>query len=381
MQAMLQNPRARILLFLGIVLLMVGAALLLRGREQAGEDSTPLRSFYFQARVEVEHDVRPGEEDEVLDTIRGWYEAPERWRWEVSHSDPARVEEGSIQVSDGDGVWFYERPTNTYYRLGIDEYFSALPPDMRGKPPILVASFLVGPLPYADAERFFASWAGVTLQQRDGGVVLGRPTLAVVLTRGSNTTTFWLDRQHPFVLKYESATPGSPVSLVRAEVTELKLGSGVNDRQFRFEPPAGSRQVDPPAQPAGGSATGGSMGVGEVQVPPGFLKPAYLPEGYGSTKATNTSGLGGVTQFSVRLERSGEGAAPAYLIIEEQMRAGGLPQSLKTGDAVRVGGQEAFRQTQAGELRLVWAEGDVVVTLRTDKLPFQELLKVAESME
>ena len=68
------------------------------------------------------------------------------------------------------------------------------------------------------------------------------------------------------------------------------------------------------------------------------------------------------------------------LTIDQQMRAGGLPQSLRTGTPVSVQGSEGFRSRNGDEEQLVWSQGDVVITLRSPSLPFEELLRVAESM-
>jgi hypothetical protein len=71
----------------------------------------------------------------------------------------------------------------------------------------------------------------------------------------------------------------------------------------------------------------------------------------------------------------------AYLEIEEQSRVGGLPPSLKIGTPLRVSGKEAYRSDDAGETVLTWSAGDIIVTLRSNALSLDELIKIGESMK
>jgi outer membrane lipoprotein-sorting protein len=359
-----------------VILLLGGVALLLASG--GGSTREQLTSYYFEAHVEVVQDEAAFGDQEPLDTVRGWYESPGMWRWEFSDSDPARSEEGSVQVSDGQTVWYYDRPTNTYFRQSLAGYNEGKPPELTDGPPLLAAGFLIGWLPYGDKDRFFQPWG--EREERDGGQVAGLETRQVIVTLGDTTTTFWLDRELPFILKFEAKAPGTPQSLVRAEITEVSLNKGVEGQPFSFEPPKDAREVDAPGRQVSSSSGSSSIGGSTIDVPEGFLSPAYVPTGYAtvSSQGTSSSTLGGQqTQFSVRLEMEG---VEGYLQLDEQYRAGGLADSQRTGQPLSIGNAEAYDQSTGAIVRLVWAQGDIVVTVMSDVLPMSELLRLAESM-
>lgn len=166
---------------------------------------------------------------------------------------------------------------------------------------------------------------------------------------------------------------------LRATVTELDYNSDVSDALFRFVPPAGAQETDPTAGPTAGRSTLGPVGGSEVKPPAGFLAPSYLPDGLLNSGEVSTQAADGrVTAHEVRLARTRGG--PPELVIQQQFRAGGLPSSLAVGLPVSVGGNPGFRSTVGGEETLVWARGDIIVTLRSAQLPFEELLRIAEGM-
>jgi hypothetical protein len=68
------------------------------------------------------------------------------------------------------------------------------------------------------------------------------------------------------------------------------------------------------------------------------------------------------------------------VVIQEQFRAGGLPDSLKSGASLTIGGNTAYRSDAGGETRLTWSVGDIIITLTTDALPLEELQRIGESM-
>jgi hypothetical protein len=81
------------------------------------------------------------------------------------------------------------------------------------------------------------------------------------------------------------------------------------------------------------------------------------------------------TRYLVLLE-SGD----SFIEIEEQFRAGGLPQSQKTGEPTSVAGDPAYLQVTDEVMRLVWGRGDIVITLSANALDEIELTRIAESM-
>ena len=73
---------------------------------------------------------------------------------------------------------------------------------------------------------------------------------------------------------------------------------------------------------------------------------------------------------------SGDG----YIVLQQSLRAGGIPKALRSGSPVELDGREAYRQVEDGLTRLVWSDGDIVALLEADALPFEELLRIARSM-
>ena len=69
-----------------------------------------------------------------------------------------------------------------------------------------------------------------------------------------------------------------------------------------------------------------------------------------------------------------------YVLLQQRLRAGGIPEALRYGAPVEFDGREAYRQQQDGLTRLVWSDGDIVALLEADALPFEELFRVARSM-
>jgi outer membrane lipoprotein-sorting protein len=336
-----------------------------------GNDAAPasLTSYYFRATIEVE-----GDDDDVLGAVLGWYEAPDRWRWDFGDGRE-EPDAGAVQVSDGETVVYYDRETNTYTRQPLAEYNEGRPAELTEGPPVIAGGFFIGWLPYGDRERFFKAWQDAVIEEDDGGKVAGRPADAVTVTRQGSSTTLWVDSKLPFVLKYESVSPGGPQGVLRVEVVEIELNGDVEDEVFDFEPAALALEVEAPEGNFGRSFSGNS-GSGMVAAPEGFLTSAYVPEGYNVVGTGETYlGLGLLSRFSVRWESGDE-----YLTMVQQFRAGGLSETQKQGRHVSTEGLEGYDQSSGGVTKLVFARGDIVVTLEASALSLDELLRVAEGL-
>jgi outer membrane lipoprotein-sorting protein len=375
--SLLRDRRVVFIALVVVVGAVVAGGICLLSRDRGSEEeSNGLTSYEFEARVEVETDRN--EADDVLDTVRGWYVAKDRWRWEFSNSDPGRVEEGSIQVSDGKSVWWYDRPTNTYYRQDLEEYRASLPPELGEGPTLLFLSLPIGPVP----PRLAAVFAGDPIGREE---VAGRPAQILQSTRADpgreGTTTVWLDEEFPFILKF-SAMDAAGINSATAEAVSLSFNDRLEGDLFRFEVPPGAKEVQaPPADPLLStgvfSSTSSHIGPGtNFSVPAGFLRPGYVPAGF-NARGTSTSGGQSATTFvSLRFETGAGG----YLVLEQQIRAGGLAESHKQGRQVDVAGGTGYETNAGAERRLVWAHGDMVLKLLSDVLPLQELLRIAASV-
>jgi hypothetical protein len=157
----------------------------------------------------------------------------------------------------------------------------------------------------------------------------------------------------------------------------LEFGANIDDNVFGFVPPADAVEVSPIGS-SSGSMSSGTIGNSMVPTQEGFLAVPYVPPGYitvGSGSSQQTGGRTTSTRVSLGIERE------ASLFIEQQYRAGGgLPGMPAAGTPVRVNGHEGFRTKANGEERLVWSDGDIIVTIRSSTLPFDELMRIAEAM-
>jgi outer membrane lipoprotein-sorting protein len=353
---------------------LLAVVALIAAHASPDRERAALMSYYFEARIES------GQEDDVLDTLRGWYHAPDRWRFEFGDSNPERALAGGAYVSDGENVWFYSSETNTYSRQSTADYYANYPPELRGAPLFPSLSILIGPLP-GGRDAFLSdsgTYGWTVLERSEGGVIAGRETEFVRLGVQGGEMHLWLDRQYSFVLRYVVPGGGSMADRLTVEVAGVSFDQHVDEGRLVFAAPEGSREV---ALSSGGSSSGsGSAGPhsSDIQAPAGFLTPGYVPGSY-VTQMTESSyaGAGDIaTRHLARLEAGEDG----YLEIEQQFRAGGLAESQRTGDSVSIGGVQGYDQSAGGVTRLVWANGDVVVRLSSDSLPFDELTRIAESM-
>jgi outer membrane lipoprotein-sorting protein len=378
MPSLIRDRRVVVAAFAVVVAIAVAGGFWLLSRDGGSEQvSNGLTSYEFEARLEVETDRN--ETDHLLDTIRGWYAGNDRWRWEFSSSDPARVEDGFSQVSDGKSVWWYDRPTNKYYRQDLEEYRASQPPELGEGPTLLFSGLLIGPLPPIVAEAL----AGSDPIGREE--VAGRPArilkAPVADPASESTTTLWLDEEFPFVLKF-FATDAAGSHTARAEPVSLSFNERLKGDLFRFKAPPGAKEVEAPsADPflAMGVFSSTNVQTGPsrtLSVPPGFLRPGYVPAGFRPSETHSSGGLSDTTFVRLRFETG----AGRYLVLEQQMRAGGLAESHKQGRQVDVDGGDGYESNAGAERRLIWAKGDMVLKLWSNDLPQQELVRIAESV-
>ena len=374
----LLSARVRLLLLVALVLAGAGALFAAVGRN----DASGLTSYYYRAHLVIDQHIEAAQtgfpNDRPLDTVEAWYRAPDKWA--VNLSDSRRPTMGSLLVADGANVWYYDRPTNTYSRVSYADYYDGRSPSLADGPPPPIGSFFIGAFPYNDPERLFGAFANQRRSEGDGGIVAGRSARAVTFTSGEQHVTFWIDKQYAFSLKYVSHDPNLSVT---AEAVAVSFNGPLSGTPFVFEPPPGSQEVPPP--PRGRVVTSGSSSSGRisgVDVPDGFLRPGYVPAGFSETASTETSAVYGQTTYvAMRLQPAAQkDPASNYLLIEEQYRAGGPAPSQMTSSSVAIGGTTGYATRDGGVQRLVMARGDIVVTLSSDVLGLEDLIKVAAAL-
>jgi hypothetical protein len=361
--AVLRSRMSLAALLGGALLALVAAAVYaLLSRGDSGDEPP---SFHFIATLDVEQAGERG--DPPVDEIEAWYEPGKGARWQLRYDDSARAWMGSDIFLSRGGQTIYDGKTNTYIQHPAPETIEAYPAS------IPAFSIQLGPLPAPDLESFFdrrqAAWQIVGEEE-----LLGRRVKVVRLAgRGGGESTYWIEPEHMFALRFESRGAGQ---VITARIDQLEFGIDIDDKVLSFVPPARSRELQPSNESMHGSS--GPIGLSTFTVPEGFLAPTYIPEGYVTKGAGSTQGNGVTTAHRVSLGAGREGSPT--LFIEQQFRAGGLPGPVPQAAIVRVNGSEAYRATRGDEETLVWAVDDVIVTVRTTSLPFAELLRIAESM-
>lgn len=350
-----------------------------------------LESYYFEARIDVDET----EPNDVLNTLQGWYEAPDRWRWEISTTDPARAHETVVYAADGTKVWFYEGRTNTVEVHDTETYYAGMPPEMRGLPNPVGMSVLIGPVPQLDA---VLTAMGEEQKELGWETVAGVDARVLEMATDDWSLTLWIHPEMPFILKSQTRSSREPttdglgphvatvepagMSEVRAEVTQLVLNQAIEAERFSFQMPPGAREVEG-STPQGAVHSRGSTSTGSQQldVPDGFLRPAYLPNEYIVTGSGSGQSNVGTFRTENRLHLGGGREADTpYLVIQQNWRAGGLAESQRIGQPIDIAGSQGYYEASGDETRLTWARDEIIVVLRADALPLDELIRIAESM-
>ncbi len=343
---------------LGAVAVAFGIAALI---DDGGDDAAERPAFYLEARIVVQgSDSALGED--AVSLLRQWSDGS-RVRYEIERIEPPMQANLLLSVSDGTRVTYFDSSRMAYSTADI--------PGGRGPIPSGVSA-LVGPTFARDLDELLASLpdARVAGEER----VLGRDTTVVALGESDRV---WIDNETNFALRHASEDGG-----FSAEVTTLNLDPPpFGDELFRFDPPPGSVEQRPDGS-GSCSVSAFTTGPGTVEFEPGFFEPGYIPPGYVVVQRGSEGGSSGCETVAVEamLREGGDDGAP-YLYVEQRRRAGGVPEALRSGNPVTIrGGIEAYSSTVADVRRLVWAEGDVVASVRADALPASELVRVAESM-
>ena len=110
--------------------------------------------------------------------------------------------------------------------------------------------------------------------------------------------------------------------------------------------------------------------------PAGFLSPRYVPDAFHRRDGdigTAVDRCAPVASWSLIQNDDG------YVLLRQRMRSDAIPTALRVGEPVDVAGLGGYRSSEGGVERLVWADGELVAMLEGDALPFEELLRIAES--
>jgi outer membrane lipoprotein-sorting protein len=349
-------------MFGGVALIAVIVAAYFLLRDDEGSNPS---SYHFVASLDVQNSS--GAEDRPFNRIEGWYEPGRGLRLDLDYDDPSLAGMGSKLFSNSDGLVFYDGKTNTYTKSDRTEIADRYPDAGYG------LSFFLGPLAAESIDDLFPSGTGATSQQTGSERAFGLDLDVIQVTGGTGgTSTFWIDPKRNFVVRYQS---NEAPQTIDAEMQSLEFGNDIDDGIFAFVPPPDAVEAQPSSSSGGTSL--GPFGGPAVPTLAGFLAVKYLPAGYLALAGSTTGSTGRTSAYTVSL---GVDKVPT-LFIEQQYRAGGaLPVKSASAETVTVNGHDGYQTTVNGEKRLVWSDGDIVVTLRTTTLHVEELTRIAESM-
>ena len=370
--AVAAGPRC-ILLLVGLLAVVLSVAC------TSEEEPTRATGFYAEIAVEVEQSpddylARYGRAGSQT-VVRWWYATdPVRWRWEIEGVGGIIDDGLMVTVFDGTDSWWYDDRPNTYVRRDI--------PAGQGEialSPIFSAP--VGPANADTIEGFIERWrtsSGIAEVARVGeATILGRETEIVELRSApGGATRVFIDADRMFIMRW--ATEGGPdAQSFSAEVTVLDYDTAIDARLLVFDPPPGSRE----AEESQGCRYSGSTVIGaSFPAEDGFLVPSYMPAGYRPAAVSSEASASGDCRRTATLVLL-ESPDGAYILLEQRLRAGGIPDAVRSWEPVDSDLGEVYQQSEAGVVRLVWRKGEVVALLEADAVPIEELLRIAESSQ
>ncbi len=314
--------------------------------------------------------------------VRIWYEAPDKLRVEAGYDGSVP----SVYVVDGQTLHVYDAGSNTYYD-------QSKPPDVlqaRGN-----TTMALGPLPDDTLSAYFDALQGGTWDVSGKDRVLGKDVEIVqrdLRTVAQGTLTqYWIDPRYLFVLRYESTTPNGKTTW---QPTTVEYNPKIDPQRFVFKPPADARpgqgQAQAPSPSGSNPQPAAPAGTATYTLPAGFLKPSYVPDGYvpaAISQSVTSGSAGNSSKITVRYNGPAGSATTPYLSIEQTQGGSQSQEPPANATQVDVNGATAYETTSQGVRAVSWqtqasAGGNGVgVVLRSADLSFDELLKVARSMQ
>jgi hypothetical protein len=321
-----------------------------------------------------EASAQPRVDMDRVEQFRLWWNGRDEWRAELT-SQSSRVygSEHRIVVGNDDRVSQYDVLRNTVSETPASEFW----------------------------ERYFIPWVFPILPALDGHESINdylehlstHPDRGIrEVDRTHAGTTMHLGRTVEVIEGSDGRTLIEPDAMLtvliespgfRFEVTDLQTGAIFDPQLFVFDPPSDAGEIARGGPAGTGCAPGPGVAPAAFAEIPGFLVPEFIPDGW-EARGGGSGRSGGPWQphcdiwnVSAHLvPEEGEG----YVWVE-QLNLLHIPARLQRGTPVDVGGHEGYRITQDGLERLVWAQDGVVAMIEGDVLPFEELLRIAESAE
>ena len=235
----------------------VSAAEILQRAEQTAAGSQRFRSFVITEVSETRPAALAGSDDTIRNESTRWYEAPGRWRREVTSTvvgadGEVKSHGGLVSVSDGETIWIHRLRDNAVI---IRPFAPAGSGDELGPFPEVTGglSALLSQVGACYTPRLLGT---DTVAGRSAYVVdLGRSRCALGPAAGGSAGeelvewSVWVDKETFLILKSVQEIDGAVVAT--STVTSVQYNSAIEPARFRFVPPDGVRIRDlrQPSQP------------------------------------------------------------------------------------------------------------------------------------
>ena len=374
MRYSLSSRWGRVGIALSVLVLLPALEPALRG----GDEPPSLRSYYIEALISIE--PRDPLDEPAITRLRAWYEAPDKWRREYGYTDPLFSDLTTVHVSDGETASYLEGGANVYDEQPLTEA-------LREAGSVISIASASGHTrrhrPALDRPAPRPAFYGITDDE-----LLGRAVKVLDLVRSDgDTVKLWFDPNYNFILAAESvqAGPRRSPQTVRAESTSSTM---IGSRRGCFASSRHRARAESMPRPNRGPAprsvsrtvAGPSAGASlqsrrAILFQPIFLKASSRPARarrrcrialcHGSRHGCSPKGS--VTTLS----------SPSQSASSTRRRPATVARS---GTPSRVAQATAYRTEIDVVRRIVWHQNEIVVTLTSSTLLFEELQRIAESM-
>ncbi len=381
-----------------VVVGLVLMGLLSRNDEKPSDKLPP---FYLEAQIHMTNRTQPigtslaafpGFELERTSTVKWWQTDTDHIRMEVHSSDPF-WDDSRLLLADGRDQWKYEEGAVTYAR----EPLQPLPAEARLRGPGIGP--LLGPAPVSGVSQLLDLAKSLVSPdaepQRIGTeLIAGRQTVVYQFSpatkffssgdgggfeytvTGEASGKIWLDEERLIVMRYTTTSDRFDVV---AEVTRLDYETKLDRSLFVFTPPAGT--VESSDADSGSTSVGsrGPRGTAiSYTVPAPFIdvpgeKIGFLPYAYQQGNGPD----GEPRSFELALASE---SWPSELLVSEWLAPGGLPDSLRGGDDIVVGGISAKLVQDGDRIRVAFVRDELAITVSGYMVQREDLLTIAESL-
>ncbi|MDA1010563.1 MAG: hypothetical protein O2888_03710 [Chloroflexi bacterium] len=351
-------------------------------------------AFYLEARIEVS----PGGPDlaqpsllPAVSVLRWWHLDDRHYRHEIESVDTLVQEDAFVIVADGAQQAVSDPRVGIVYADPLPD--AAVP--FGARPPI---SVLLGPLPAGSLDEFID-------QRREGMETVERAGTAEVMGRAVEVVEFgpiwsesdsrgdgvsversgglgriYVDTGLGMVLRYEVVGNEGRGQDVHAEVTLLDLEPEFTTATFAIEGAAGRVAESPGSSRCEMHGSGGS---GMWTFGSGLLRPGYDPEGWAPAGSGSIGGSDCAVVEEWGALARGEGEV--IIFTQAPLPEGEAPAIHDSALRVDLEGIEGYRATTEGASGTVdeflWVQDGIIARLQTNAAPFEELVRIAESVE